>query len=65
MYVICTDGEIVVESRIVSDHAELVELNRHTWDATDGNWWWEPGDKQNAEYPKAETYRHTLTWYTK
>lgn len=57
MYVICTDGETVVRSKIVDDK-ELAELNQRAKEATGGNWWWEPGSKENAEYPKAEEYRH-------
>lgn len=60
MYAICTDGSIVVRSKIV-DENELEELNQMANEATGGNWWWETGDKENAKLPKANKYKHIKT----
>ncbi len=57
MYAICTDGTIIIMSKIV-DEEELVILNKEADEATAGNWWWEPGDEENVKLPKSDVYKH-------
>jgi len=64
-YVICTDGEEVVESKVVVDHYELTELNRKATEATGGNFYWVVGNSVNYKWPKAEVYKHTSEQNTK
>ncbi len=56
-YAVLTDGEIVYQSKVFSEE-ELARASESAIEATDGNMWWEKGDKENATYLKDNSYRY-------
>jgi hypothetical protein len=57
-YIICTDGQEIFSSRLLRHPDELIALNIQTRQATADSLWWEPLSIQNAQLPKAASYRH-------